>query len=676
MKRILIYLIVLTTFNNLSADISVKSFRKLEADLTARIDAPKKDQNGDMCAIIKVVTTETGFSWEPDRLGIVAAIRNVGEYWLYVPFGAKRLTIKHPQLGILRDYLYTMPIEKACVYEMVLTTGKVITTVENEQIITEWVAITSEPSGADVYIDDKPTGKQTPFTAQYPLGEHSYRLNMDLYHPDAGRFELRLDAGTAKIESKLKPNFGQIQLSTLPESEATIKLDGKLLTKVTPCVLERIKSGTHTITLSKPLYHDITETVIVKDNQTTVVKLELKPAFGSLSINSAPEAGATVLLDNETTQKTTPCVIENLPSGTHNVTLRREWYEPINKQITIKDGEKAVLDITMNPIFGTIDITSNPEADIYINNVKTATGNFNGRVNEGIYTIEGRKEKHKTDIQKVQISTGETKTINLTPKPQLGLLEIQSTPINATININGIDRGTTPATIRNLLVGDYDVSLSLANHNTIRKTIKITERDTTRINEMLTQTNTGKIESNEPIKIKPTDNSKLLFSVGALIPLLLNADWSLVDKELGGCFRIGYAKTVGPYVKISTNFSSTIADYTTQNLPNTYYINPAETTTSSYNRFGIAGGLMYNIKPVTLFAGGGWGKYNHFVTTNLYNYLDDSLVKSIQLNTISKNGFETDAGIIFNINKVGLSIGVSSIAFSYMELNIGLCLNL
>ena len=41
--------------------ISVKSFERKENDMTARIDAPKKDQNGDVCAIIKVVTLQTGF---------------------------------------------------------------------------------------------------------------------------------------------------------------------------------------------------------------------------------------------------------------------------------------------------------------------------------------------------------------------------------------------------------------------------------------------------------------------------------------------------------------------------------------------------------------------------------------------------------------------------------------
>ena len=169
--------------------ISVKSFERKENDMTARIDAPKKDQNGDVCAIIKVVTPQTGFIWEPDGLGIVSAEYKTGEYWLYVPYGAKRLTIKHDKLGILRDYMYPVPIEKSVVYIMELTTGKVTTTVEAEQIASQWLVVNTEPTGADIFIDDQPAN-QTPYQNELPIGKHTYRLSRDLYLPTAGVIEL------------------------------------------------------------------------------------------------------------------------------------------------------------------------------------------------------------------------------------------------------------------------------------------------------------------------------------------------------------------------------------------------------------------------------------------------------------------------------------------------------
>ena len=49
--------------------LSVKSFRKLENDLSARGSEGRTDQNGDKCAIIKVVTNEKAFVFAPDALG-------------------------------------------------------------------------------------------------------------------------------------------------------------------------------------------------------------------------------------------------------------------------------------------------------------------------------------------------------------------------------------------------------------------------------------------------------------------------------------------------------------------------------------------------------------------------------------------------------------------------------
>jgi hypothetical protein len=130
-------------------NISVQSFKPLPNDLDARVHHPMRDQNGQLCAIIKVVTTQTNFEWEPDGLGIMAAQPKTGEYWLYVPRGARRLTIKHPQLGLLRNYMYPVAIEEATVYEMVLATGRVETIVVDAEIPTQWLVINTQPEGAN-----------------------------------------------------------------------------------------------------------------------------------------------------------------------------------------------------------------------------------------------------------------------------------------------------------------------------------------------------------------------------------------------------------------------------------------------------------------------------------------------------------------------------------------------
>ncbi|CCZ80307.1 putative uncharacterized protein [Odoribacter laneus CAG:561] len=96
--KLLIEIILLLSISVVEAQqLSVKSFQKLENDLSARGSEGRTDQNGDRCAIIKVVTNEKGFVFEPDALGLVGSVDKTSEIWLYVPYGAKRLTIKHPE---------------------------------------------------------------------------------------------------------------------------------------------------------------------------------------------------------------------------------------------------------------------------------------------------------------------------------------------------------------------------------------------------------------------------------------------------------------------------------------------------------------------------------------------------------------------------------------------------
>ncbi|MFZ4725788.1 MAG: PEGA domain-containing protein [Paludibacter sp.] len=662
----------LLIFSSFAQQINVKSFRMLESDQEARIISPKKDQNGKKAAIIKVVTSQTGFVFDFGMIGnALATEQKTGEIWVWVPAGARKVTINHQQLGVLRNYEFEIDIQEATVYEMKLTTDEIIQTVKKQDIVTQWVVITSEPSGADVYIDDKSTGLQTPYSKQWPIGTHTYRVSLDMFHPEAGKFELLPNIDKIKINSKLKPAFGQLKISTIPEDGATITLDGIPIPQSTPCILEKIKSGTHTLSVNKALYHESTQLVKITDSLTTALTIDLKPAFGSIFISSTPESGAAVSIDDVTTGKVTPCTVDKIKSGNHLISLRREGYAPIKKPITVNDGQKVSIDVVMSPLFGEVKINTSPEADIYIDNSNVATGTYTGRLNAGIYTIEARKPKHTSDIQKIQIATGETKTISFAPLPQLGNLEIESSPIDANITLNGINKGTTPTTLRNLLVGDYQITLNLPNYAKISKTITIVEGKTTSINETLskgreitvnsiphganvvinakevgtTPLNYVVLNKQEVIELKKTGfetfKDILYFNgndyTANLVPkkkaelkdpiFYLGVEITPKNSTDSAAFgiRTGFAGKTGPYLRVKW---------------------------SSHSRFGAVGGFMYHLRPFILYGGAGWGK------------------------TITLNGLETDAGVILNTGTKGagwgLSIGVSSVQFKHYEFTLGL----
>lgn len=76
------------------------------------------DQNNRKAALIKVVIPEVGFDFDVGVMGVVGVKQEVGEVWVYVPEGVRKITIRHQTYGIIRDYEFGCPIESAAVYEM------------------------------------------------------------------------------------------------------------------------------------------------------------------------------------------------------------------------------------------------------------------------------------------------------------------------------------------------------------------------------------------------------------------------------------------------------------------------------------------------------------------------------------------------------------------------------
>lgn len=123
---------------------SVQSFRRLEWDLDARSAHPLRDQNGRKAALIKVITGAEGLDFDVGLIGVVAVKQEVGEVWVYVPEHVRKITVRHHDFGVIRDYVFPEPIESAVTYEMVLKTPPVV---EKEIIVRD--SIVYLPSPAD-----------------------------------------------------------------------------------------------------------------------------------------------------------------------------------------------------------------------------------------------------------------------------------------------------------------------------------------------------------------------------------------------------------------------------------------------------------------------------------------------------------------------------------------------
>lgn len=121
MKRFVLSLILMVSgvIGMAAEDFHVVSFKRLDWDLDARVTHPKTDCNGKKAALIKVIASEnSGFVFDVGIMGVVDQTDKPGETWLYVPEGIRRITVSHPDYGVIRDWPLGLAIESAVVYEL------------------------------------------------------------------------------------------------------------------------------------------------------------------------------------------------------------------------------------------------------------------------------------------------------------------------------------------------------------------------------------------------------------------------------------------------------------------------------------------------------------------------------------------------------------------------------
>lgn len=269
---------------------------------------------------------------------------------------------------------------------------------------------------------------------------------------------------------------GMIYLNSEP-SGADVRIDGEYK-GITP-YQSKLYPGEHSFSLTRRLFSAMEGSFRIYGDSTTRIKEKLTPVFGSLSMSTSPESGASIEIDNKLLLRKTPFLYDTLESGKHSVTVRKEWYEPLTHEFVINNGETTKLDLKMNPIFGTVKITSNPEADIFINDQKKAFGKWDGRINAGLVSFKATKERYYPSEKQVELSAGSEITVNLDLKPIVGDFSIITHPPEAEIFIDGKSYGLSPKIIRNLMIGKYEIEFRKEYYTTVKQNYEIRENEET-----------------------------------------------------------------------------------------------------------------------------------------------------------------------------------------------------
>ena len=103
--------------------VRISDFRQVSAadsERSADLASPVRDADGKACAVLVLETGESGWTFEAGLAGIVDVQSREGQVRVWLPSGAKELSVSHPRLGTLRGWPIPVSMAPGGIYAMKL----------------------------------------------------------------------------------------------------------------------------------------------------------------------------------------------------------------------------------------------------------------------------------------------------------------------------------------------------------------------------------------------------------------------------------------------------------------------------------------------------------------------------------------------------------------------------
>jgi formylglycine-generating enzyme required for sulfatase activity len=206
------------------------------------------------------------------------------------------------------------------------------------------VRLESEPSGAQVFVDDEVVGT-TPLEAEIIQGRREFELSLDGYK--TVRLAHTLAAGGAEVLETviLEPNDGTLVLTSRPAG-ATVSIDGAFHGSTPVTVV--LKSGvSHQLELTKPGYLPAGKSFSLKPDEEQQVALDLSAGYGIVFSSSKP-ADATLTLDGKTAGKGTQRL--RLTTRPHELKFSKPGYVSQTLKVTPRKDTSQNVDVVLKTV--------------------------------------------------------------------------------------------------------------------------------------------------------------------------------------------------------------------------------------------------------------------------------------------------------------------------------------
>lgn len=354
----------------------------------------------------------------------------------------------------------------------------------------------------------------TYFDVQFKVGEIYLYLSteatfLEIIHPDYGKTEYWLPEDLCDFcgyemvlvsnffaSNDTSPKVNYLTINT-DRPEAMIFIDDEFVGMQNVSKLLSI-GDTHRWKIECDMYETEEGEVVVSKGEPVTINKQLQAAYGCVNVNTVPEDSALVYVDSKYLGMT-PCTIDMLRSGRHKIVLVRESYKPHIHEFELNNRDTVNIAVDLVPYMAQVKVVADSLSQIYIDNQMKGKGEWTGRVSLGAHLFEARRPSHRTSYHEADVQEGDFDTIYLpSPQPVFGHVNVLSTPIGASIYIDGVYRGITPRVVNDLLIGEHELRLEKDNYAFSIRKINISEDLTLELNEHLKEGKGITIETDIP----------------------------------------------------------------------------------------------------------------------------------------------------------------------------------